>query len=78
MRRRRAALEHSCKRRKESNFTVEFMEGAAQKAVDNVMSQFQSQQQLLIDSVNGSVEKAVNAVGGLASALHTRTHRSYD
>ena len=33
MRRRRAALEHSCKRRKESNFTVEFMEGAAQKAV---------------------------------------------
>ena len=49
------------------------VEGAAQKAVDNVMSQCQSQQQLVIDSMNGSVEKAVNkAVGGLTSEVHNR------
>ena len=68
-----AALEHTCERRKDDDVTRGMMEGAAQKAVDNVMSQFQSQQQLLIDSTNGSVEKAVsNAVGGLTSELHNR------
>ena len=61
-----AALDRSCKRRKEDDVTREMIEGAAPKAVDKVMSQSQSQQQLLIDSMNGSVEKAVsNAVGGL-------------
>ena len=37
------------------------------------MSPLQSKQQLLIDSMNGSVEKAVNkAVGGLTSELRNR------
>ena len=41
-----AALDRSCKRRKEDDVTREMIEGAAPKAVDNVMSQSQSQQQL--------------------------------
>ena len=36
-----AALEHTCKKRKEDDVTREMMQGAAQKAVDKVMSRFQ-------------------------------------
>ena len=66
------ALEHTCKKRMEDDVTME-MEGAAQKAVVNVMLQLRSKQQLLIDSMNGSVGKAVNNTdSGFTSDLHKR------
>ena len=60
-----AVLENSSKRRKENDVTRELMEGAAQKAVGNVMVQLQAQQQFLIDNMNGSVKEAVNICGNL-------------
>ena len=71
-----AVLENSSKRRKEDDVTREMMEGAAQRAVGDVMltlqSQLQAQQQFLLDNMNGSVKEAViNAVNRLTSDLHS-------
>ena len=44
------------------------IEGAAQKAVDDVLARLESREQRLIDRMDGSVAKAVNAaVGGLTT-----------
>ena len=65
------ATEPVDEKRKGDGVSREMMEGAAQKAVDDAMTRLESQQQRLIDRLDGSVEKAANtAAGSLTTELY--------